>query len=214
MTLPAESQKAVDTYLGALRKQLRELMDEDANDIVEEIRAHILDKTSAGTSTEEISSTLAALGSPEELASRYRTEELLRRAELTHSPLLSLRGLFRWARLSFAGVAVFAVSVLGYTLGGALVIVAGLKIIWPHGTGLWENHYPDGTWSLNLSSSSGNTPAGHDILGWWLLPIGLILGTALFYLTFRFGSWCLRRFWRPRAWMPSSQTAAPLSDVS
>ena len=46
MTFSAESQKTIDAYLLALRKQLRELMDEDVNDIVEEIRAHILDKTS------------------------------------------------------------------------------------------------------------------------------------------------------------------------
>ena len=44
MTDP-ETQKTIDTYLAALRKQLRELMEEDATDIVDEIRAHILDKT-------------------------------------------------------------------------------------------------------------------------------------------------------------------------
>jgi hypothetical protein len=37
MILSAESQKAIDTYLAALRKQLRPLRPDDANDIVEEI---------------------------------------------------------------------------------------------------------------------------------------------------------------------------------
>ena len=67
MTDP-ETQKTIDTYLAALRKQLRELMEEDATDIVEEIRAHIFDKTSSGGSPEKVSATLAALGTPEELA--------------------------------------------------------------------------------------------------------------------------------------------------
>jgi hypothetical protein len=115
MTAP-ETQKTIDTYLAALRKQLRELMEEDATDIVDEIRAHILDKTSNGCSPEKVSATLAALGTPEELASRYRTEELLRRAQLTRSPLVSLRSLLHWATLSFTGIVVFIVSVFGYAL--------------------------------------------------------------------------------------------------
>jgi hypothetical protein len=31
------------------------------------------------------------------------------------------------------------------------------------------------------------------------VPIGLGLGTLLLFLTFRFGTWCIRKFWRPRA---------------
>jgi len=43
MTSAAISQKTIDGYLAALRKQLRDLLDDDVKDIVEEIRAHILD---------------------------------------------------------------------------------------------------------------------------------------------------------------------------
>ncbi len=53
------------------------LMDEDVNDIVEEIRAHILDKTWGEAPEDTVASTLAALGTPEELASRYRTDEFV-----------------------------------------------------------------------------------------------------------------------------------------
>jgi hypothetical protein len=37
-------------------------------------------------------------------------------------------------------------------------------------------------------------------LGFWLLPLGLLGGPALFFLTARLGLWSLRKFWRPRAW--------------
>ena len=201
MTVSVESQKTIDAYLAELRKQLREPMDEDADDIVEEIRVHILDKTAGGDSPEKTAATLAALGSPEELAGQYRTEELLKRAQRTRSPLVSLHSLFRWATLSITGIIVFLVSVVGYTLGGALVLFAFAKIIFPRATGLWESHNPDGTWSLGLSFSSGGPPAGaHDLLGWWLVVIGLILGPLLIVVTFRFGSWSIRKFWRPRTW--------------
>ena len=75
MTLSAESQKTIDAYLAALRKQLRDLMDEDVKDIVEEIRTHILDKTSEDDAADSVSSTLTALGTPEELASRAEVRE-------------------------------------------------------------------------------------------------------------------------------------------
>ncbi len=204
MTFSAESQKTIDAYLLALRKQLRELMDEDVNDIVEEIRAHILDKTSGDGPRDTVASTLAALGTPEELASRYRTDELLKRAQITRSPLVSLRSLFRWATLSFAGLVVLVVSVFGYSLGGGLVIIGALKLIWPRATGFWMEFYPDGS-PKSASGGFGSgyasqPPPGREVLGWWLVPVGLILGTALLFLTFRFGSWSIRKFWRPRTW--------------
>ena len=144
------------------------------------------------------------MGTPEELASRYRTDELLKRAQITRSPLVSLRSLFRWATLSFAGLVVLLVSVFGYSLGGGLVIIGALKLVWPRATGFWMEFYPDGS-PKSASGGFGSgyasqPPAGREVLGWWLVPVGLILGSALLFLTFRFGSWSIRRFWRPRTW--------------
>ncbi|HEX3473028.1 MAG TPA: DUF1700 domain-containing protein [Silvibacterium sp.] len=197
MTSSADSQKTTDAYLAALRRQLRELTDEDANDIVEEIRAHILDKTSGDTPSETVKATLAALGSPEELASRYRTEELLKRAQIARSPAFILRSLFRWATLSVLGLIVFLVSVVGYCLGAGLFILGALKLISPNRTGVY-GVFSTHTWALNFQSGGQNS--GHDLLGWWLVPIGLLLGAVLLVLTFRFGLWSIRKFWRPRAW--------------
>jgi uncharacterized membrane protein len=199
MTLSTVSQKTIDDYLAALRKQLRELLDEDAKDIVDEIRTHILDKTSGDDSADTIAATLAALGAPEELASRYRTEALLKRAQMARTPAFILRSSIRWAALSLAGVVVFAVSVVGFTLGGGLVLIAALKVVWPSGTGLWKTVNADSTWSLGLGFSN-HPGTGQDLLGWWLLPLGLLLGSGILFLTFRFGLWSIRRFWRPRAW--------------
>lgn len=204
MIFSAESQKTIDGYLMALRKQLRELMDDDVNDIVEEIRFHILDKTSGDASPEAIASTLDALSTPEELASRYRTDELMKRAQSSGSPLLALRSLFRWATLSLAGLTVFATSVIGYALGGILVIVGSYKLIYPRNGGIWFNPRPggkgiDGEAGFSFVSGGTWTHPGHEIIGMWLVPIGLILGSGLLLLTFRFGSWSIRKFWRPRA---------------
>jgi hypothetical protein len=202
MSLSEASQKAIDDYLASLRRHLRDLMEEDMNDIVEEIGAHILDKASAGANSAQVEETLAALGPPAALAARYRTEEMMRRAEAHRSGAQKTRIAVRAAGVTLATLLVVAVSGLGYFVGGVLVVIGIAKLMWPHGTGLWENHNPDGTWGFGLSGGSGNTPPAnsHDLLGWWLLPIGLILGPALIYATFRLGKWSVKKMWRPKKW--------------
>ncbi len=199
MTLSDASQKAIDDYLAALRRQLRDLMEEDMNDIVEEIRAHILDKTTAGSDL--VDQTLAALGAPRDLAARYCTEEMMRRAEAHRSGTQKARIAGRWTVSILAGLVVVIVSAVGYFVGGVLLTAGVAKAMWPHGTGLWETHNPDGTMTLGLSGGSGNTPPSgnaHDILGWWLLPIGFILGPAIIYGTYRLGRWTARKLWPAR----------------
>jgi hypothetical protein len=204
MSLSAESQKSVDAYLGALRKQLRELMDEDVNDIVAEIRMHILDrtfdpaKTSDDAAPEAVAATLAALGPPPELAERYRTDELLKRAQMSRSPAYILRSVLSWAGLSLVGLIVFCISVVGFGLGGGVFVLGVLKVMDYHGTGIY-GQFTDTSSSLGFQS--GGPRAGqHELLGFWLLPLGLLGGPALFFLTARLGLWSLRKFWRPRAW--------------
>jgi hypothetical protein len=200
MTLSDASQKAIDDYLAALRRQLRDLMEEDMNDIVEEIRAHILDKTTAGADPTRVEQTLVALGAPRDLAARYCTEEMMRRAEAHRSGAQKARIAGRWTVGILGGLALLLASAVGYSLGGFLIVIGIAKVMWPHGTGLWESHYPDGTWGLGISGGSGNTPPAnaHDLLGWWLYPIGFILGPAIIYGTYRLGKWTAHKLWPSR----------------
>jgi len=43
----------------------------------------------------------------------------------------------------------------------------------------------------------GNIPAGREVLGWWIVPFGLVVGCGLVMLTTRFAVWCARRNRRP-----------------
>jgi hypothetical protein len=198
MTIPAESQKTVDVYLATLRKQLRDLMEEDVRDIVEEIHAHILDKTSTTDSPEAVAATLAALGSAPQLAMRYRTDELLQRAQLSRSPGLVFRSIVRWATLSVGGMIVFMLSGIGYCIGGVIFVMGLLKAFFPKRAGL-NIDYDTGHHFLSAGFGAGSGPhTGHDPIGLWLIPICLVLGTGILYLTFRLSAWTLRLFTRPR----------------
>jgi hypothetical protein len=45
----------------------------------------------------------------------------------------------------------------------------------------------------------GTPPEGfHELLGWWIVPIGIVLGAGLYLLTIRFGRWGIRHLRRAR----------------
>jgi hypothetical protein len=101
MTMSGDAQQRIEAYLGRLRQRLRGMNDEDAREIVEELRSHITDKAAADgeITAAGVDAALAALGNPEELASQYTTDNLLARAEVSRSPARILESLFRWASL-------------------------------------------------------------------------------------------------------------------
>jgi hypothetical protein len=192
----ADQQKSMETYLATLRRQLRDLMEDDVRDIVGEIHAHILDRTSPDPSPEKLAATLAALGSPQQLALRYHTDELVRRAQITRSPALLWRSLFRWAALSLGGMTVFMLSGIGYCIGGMIFVMGLLKLFLPNKAGLNITHDAN-SWGAGFGAGSG-PHSGHDPIGLWLIPICLVLGSAILFGTFRLGLWSLRFFARPR----------------
>ena len=192
MTTSSDSQKQIDAYLQRLRKGLRNLRDDDAREIVEELRGHIIEKAAAGgaMTSARVESALAALGSPEELAGQYVTDDLLARAESSRAPWVILRGVFHWATLSVKGFLVLMVCTVGYMFGGAFLIAALAKPFNPR-VGLWK--IGADTYSLALGMTSARLE-GHELLGWLLIPIGLSLGGGTILLTTHFGLWSIRKF--------------------
>jgi hypothetical protein len=167
------ARRRVDEYLFSLAAALRALPGDQARDIVEEIRSHILDKATAGgdMTLAAADSALAALGGADELASRYVTDGGLPRAEGGRSPLLILGALLA--------------SLAGYLVGGALVACAFLKPIHPHTSGLWAIPR-QGDYELSLRMGFGDAPAGgRELLGWWIVPVGLTVGIGLVLLATR-----------------------------
>jgi hypothetical protein len=197
VTTSDDGQRKVEAYLGRLRRRLRGLTDEHAREIVEELRSHITDKAAAAgeATAASVDAALAALGSPEELAGQYVMYDLMARAEVSRSPVRILESLFRWASLSVAGFFVLLGTIVGYGLGVAFLLSAALKPFHPQTGGLWV--IPDGNSDivLSLRMGFGSVPAGsRDLLGWWIVPVGLVVGCGLVMLTTRFALWCARRY--------------------
>jgi len=196
-----EAKKMIEAYLGRLRRLLAGVNQHEAGEIVEELRSHILERVEASGdgASSPVEPVLAALGSPEELANEYLTDNLLARAEASRSPAQILRSLFRWASLSVAGFFVLAISVLGYFLGAVFIMVAALKPFHPQTAGLWLLRDNAGDPEISLRLGFGTVPpAGRDLLGWLVVPVGLLAGCAMVVLTTRLALWCARHYRRSR----------------
>jgi uncharacterized membrane protein len=199
-----EAQQKIESYLTKLRGHLRGLSEETTREILKELRSHIMEKAAAdGMTVAAVDATLAALGRPEELAKEYVTDELLARAEVSRSPFRILGGLLRWASLSVAGFFVLVASITGYFLGAVFILVAALKPFHPETAGLWVLREAAGDSSFSIHLGFGYAPvAGREVLGWWIVPIGLLSGCLLLILTTRFAVFCSRLYRKSRA-LPS-----------
>ncbi|HWW62157.1 MAG TPA: hypothetical protein VN181_12375 [Thermoanaerobaculia bacterium] len=168
-----------DEYLDELRARLRGVP--DAEDIVAEIRGHVHD---AGP---DVQATLARLGTPSELAALYATER-------SNSPALLFRSLFRFATVSIGGFFALLGLAAGYVLAISFFLAAIIKPFAQHRTGVWR--LADGEISLRLGLLSAPPAGSEELLGWWIVPIGLLAGALVLWLTPRFGRWATRRFRR------------------
>jgi hypothetical protein len=209
-------EQRMEMYLRRLRACLCGLGQREIDEIVGELRSHILDKAVTGRelTAAGVEDALAALGTPERLASEYMTQDLLARAEVTRSPLRIIDALLRWATLSLGGFFVLLLSVTGYFLAGVFLLCALLKPFHPHTAGLW--FIPDTSGDLQISLRLGfvGAPAtGHDVLGWWIVPIGLTIACALVVLTTRFALLCTRQYRCSRSLSPRLANRAGAGNV-
>ncbi len=207
MTIPDHAQQKIEAYLARVRAQLRGFNDQQVAEIVAELRSHVIDKLAiSGDAVTPAKLTRSSRPSAlrKNLANQYITDNLLARAEVSRSPLRILDSLFRWASLSVAGFFVLISSVLGYFFGAVFILVAILKPFHPQTAGLWLLHDSTGDPEFSFRMGFSSTPPdGRDLLGWWIVPLGILAGCALVTLTTRFALWCARQYRKSRALPPT-----------
>jgi hypothetical protein len=205
MNHPPQIQTRIDSYLINLRKCLGELPQEEVQDILLEIRGHILEQAEAkGELTEaRILEILRALGRPEEIGVLYQSEAMIARARASWSPQLILRTTMRWAMSSARGFAIFMLGLVGYGLSLGFLITAFAKPFYPENVGLW---YGPNLFSMGYHS---NIEGLQELLGWWVVPVGIVFGSLFLVGTTRALRWALK-FARPK--MPQLQAVNSTQD--
>lgn len=208
--------RAVDQYCGRLRKALRAVPSVERDEIVEEVRAHLLERIESERhlTEEAVGEVIGAAGDPEELAREYEMQAMLRQAASTRSPWLLLQTTARWARTGGTGIAAFLVTLVGYGCGLVFYLSALLEPFFPSRFGLWSAAgrrlcfgYWDGRLSGEMYGVCIARPASfvlgtlgptdgpiRELLGFWLIPIGVICGALLLFATTLFARWFIRRF--------------------
>lgn len=205
---------SIEIYLLQIRNKLRRLPGAQVSEILAELRSHILDSISSRNAPMTDATTREALdrlGPPETIAAMYLTENLMAKAETSRSPWLVMRTLFRLAMKSVWALAAFLVSFFGYGSAVAFLVCAIAKPFYPDHVGLWwdtKSHLPTGlgfVWPA---------PSDRELLGRWIIPIGLVMCVFLFVVTTRFARWNVRRMRRshqtpfaPHSTLASSRAA-------
>jgi len=190
----------IDAYLRRVRRGLRALPGAEVTDILNELRIHITERAqSSGRPAEDaVDSALESLGSPEQIAALYVTEDLVSKAQSSRAPWTILRTLFHWSTLSILGFGVFMICLIGYSIGVSFFLAAVMKPIHPQGVGLWYQSAEPGHFSLHLGGFAPHTGQERELLGWWLVPVGCSLGGGTILLTTHFALWTLGRLRRSR----------------
>jgi len=190
MTTTVGLDPKVESYLAGVRAALRGMPKHEIEDILRELRSHVVDLT--GKEGSGVEAALQSLGDPVELAKTYRAENQMVRAECSGSPLIILQGLRHASRSRLGRVAATALYAFGYINVLTLWAAAIDKLFAPSRVGLW--YTPGDIWSFTLVRN-GNQPAGgRELLGWWLVPATLVLGWGLRYATDRLAQWWIRRY--------------------
>jgi hypothetical protein len=188
MNATSISDARIETYIRRLDGACTHMPLEEKQDIVCEIRAHVLDSVAAATDREAaVDRVLRLLGPPEELAQRYKTERLLTRASRSVSPLLLLRTSWRWAKTGMKGTLAFFLALFGYGMAFGLTVALILKPIMPGRVGMW---WGQGDLNIGVVDHPGQM---HELLGQWFVPVIAVFAFALAVGTTQALRWLIRR---------------------
>ena len=169
MSLPDDAEK----FLRRVRQGLANLDQTERDDIVNELRAHLLDRQAQGKSN-----LLEGFESAEALAATFVSDYTLRGALATGTSWALGRALLVAARDSLLALFVLFPLALAQIVAFFFLLTAALKPFMPTEMGLWV-----GQGSFLVGPN--HNPGVHEILGWWGIPILSIAGVLLFWISNR-----------------------------
>lgn len=187
----------LDTYLNQVQRHLTGLPHAEVRETLAELRSHVLDKVAGDLAVVRVEAALAELGAPRDVARINVTERVAAELETNRSPWRVFQAIGRLASLSLYGLFAFLVSFTGYGSALAFLATAAVKpFAWDRaGLWIWATQPGDvsASWALGVS---GGPHRGHEVLGVWIIPIGIVAGLLLGWLTWRFGIFSVRHMRR------------------
>jgi len=205
VTLSDTGASRVNGYLFVLERSLATFLPRDSvRDAVREIDSHLRDRISAAAPVPDeramLERILGELGPPLRVAQAYSVERTVDEAVVTGKIGAIIRAVWHVAMSTvtgfFGGLGLFT----GYLLGLSFVILAAIKPLFPDNIGIWINNESLSN-GLDIGWRMGGGPSAfrqeHMGGGYWVIPIWLITGFALLFLTHR-GARKFLGWWRRR----------------
>jgi uncharacterized membrane protein len=178
----------IEDYLHRLDSALRGMPPAERQDILCEIRAHIVDSVAAAPNPEPaIDRVVRLLGSPEELAQHYSTERMFTKASESLSPWLLLRTSWHWARVGVRGMLAFFLALIGYGTALSFTFTVLMKVFKSPNVGMWWGH------DDLVIGSPAHTDGMHELLGQWFAPAMIVAAFGLAVGTTHALRWLIRQ---------------------
>ena len=199
MKLSDPGESRVNGYLFVLERSLRTFLAIDVvRDARREIESHIRERvdTHDGSPNEReaLEKILAELGPPLRVAQAYSSERIVDEAVTTGRVVPMVRALWHLAVTTVAGFFAALGLFAAYWAGLGFIFVALMKPFFPANVGL---HTTKSGWPIALGAV-WPAPAEPVRGGYWIIPIGLILGFGTLVLTHR-GARAFLGWWRRRS---------------
>ena len=198
MMLTDAGESRINGYLYVLERSLRSFLPADVvRDAVQEIESHIRERvaTADGAPNERaaLEKILDELGPPLRVAQAYSTERTIDEAVTTGRFVAIFRAIWHVATLTIGGFFAALGLFVAYVVAFACFAIALLKPIFPNNVGIQFVHgVPIGPAALFP------VEPGVDLRGgYWVIPIALAIGLAIFVATQR-GARRFLAWWRNR----------------
>ncbi|MDY0957961.1 hypothetical protein SOM26_04610 [Sphingomonas sp. CFBP8993] len=162
----------------------------DAAELRGDLEAHVADSMAAapgGSEGERLDAALSRLGRPIDYLRPLLADELIERGTRSYSPVTIARGLSHAVLAGSRRAGIGFAFGLGYLLLAIFTAMALLKPLWGEHVGVFRN--ADGTISAGIVAQSDGA---RELLGWWSIPIALLLA-ALLYVALTRGLRALRQ---------------------
>ena len=169
-----------DQYFKRLERALRPLDGEQRRELELEMQDHLLQgfrEVAAENEAERLLIAIENLGEPDGFIKPLLADKLLGKASRTLTPGAIFSGLYYYV---FGGIKKMLLGLLfgsGYIISFGLVIMAALKPFFPRNVGLLI--FADGDWNFGIKIKSIGLKT--DVLGYWIIPLGLLGGLLLYF---------------------------------
>jgi hypothetical protein len=186
-----DAAQILDTYLRQLRGALRPMAAAQANDIVQEIASHVTDRALIDGQLDgpTVTATLRQLGDARELAGRFLQNAAAYGRAPAKSKLLLMLGRLRQLVTALGRLLLAAGA---YAVSGVALACALAKPWYGDRVGLWVMTDIDGDLTYQLGRVATVPTAANELLGLWIVPLGLSIGLTAAALT----TLWLRRVWQ------------------